>query len=596
MDEKQRSILDRNQWLLVGNIVMTEDFFQVLRAENVLPDTMIRDVQAKTTQYERNTKLLETLRLRGGDVYRKFRHVLYLTGHLLLADHLYGEEIETKLLRADEVFGKFPKIFNHVSDDTKSKLLKYLETKVKERAITNAWLTSGQERSEVLEAKKIHYDAEKDYRIKLETKTRKMTQLKDELSRLKEEIKSKDEEIVCLKREIVDMQRRFKQDLAKQTRFNAANNHSIIQLRERFENFNERVKTVNIAIRQFLETEHDDIQEDADNIKISVLERNVRKLIQLARTNIENTSSSISEKEAVLNLLRTSTRHKQHTLSEIVQQYVEKQERAKMTLANELEQLLTAVRGPKSKLTYKTKTDLKFLKTQMSILREEVEHMKKKIEWKDAQISDLIKEKSCTVDQDHDHIPQNPSSRYVTFPRLSVSSLQRDSPDSSKEIERVYQQFDRFNKEACSPPPNHSRRRRGSLAEVDLERGRSPSPVHSNRRNTRLETSDLDLFGSSVQFRRSVTDIGSTSLQSLSSFSSSSIDKASTPRHTSDMNDKIKLDLKRRRESRPEPEAEYVREGRRPSLAELITIYESANDENQEENATNKKLPVLQES
>ena len=196
-----------------------------------------------------------------------------------------------------------------------------------------------------------------------------MVQMKDELRRMKEEIKTKDKEIVGLKKEMVDNQAAFKQDLAKQTRFNAANNNSIIQLRDRYDNFNERVRTVNVAIRQFLEAEQEDLEEDVENIKISVLERNVRKLIQLARTNIENTSSIITEKEAVLNLLRTSSRHKKHTLPEIVQKYVEKQERAKMALANELEVLLTCIKGPKFKLTYKTKSDLKYLKSQMSMLR-----------------------------------------------------------------------------------------------------------------------------------------------------------------------------------------------------------------------------------
>jgi hypothetical protein len=197
----------------------------------------------------------------------------------------------------------------------------------------------------------------------------KMAQMKEELQRLKEDIKSKDGEIVRLKKEIVENQTMFKQDLAKQTRFNAANNNSIIQLRDRYDNFNERVRTVNIAIRQFLEAEQEDIEEDVENIKISVLERNVRRLIQLARTNIEHTSSSMNEKEAVVSLLRTSSRHKKHSLPDIVKQYVEKQERAKMALANELETLLTCIRGPKFKLTYKTKSDLKFLKSQMSMLR-----------------------------------------------------------------------------------------------------------------------------------------------------------------------------------------------------------------------------------
>ena len=48
-------------------------------------------LQSKPTREERNERLLETLQLRGGDAYRKFRHVLYLTGHSFLADHLYGE-------------------------------------------------------------------------------------------------------------------------------------------------------------------------------------------------------------------------------------------------------------------------------------------------------------------------------------------------------------------------------------------------------------------------------------------------------------------------------------------------------------------------
>lgn len=68
------------------------------------------------------------------------------------------------------------------------------------------------------------------------------------------------------------------------------------------------------------------------------------------------------------------------------------------------------------------------------------------------------------------------------------------------------------------------------------------------------------------------------------------------------MNDKIKLDLKRRRETKAEtPEADYVREGRRPSLAELITIYESTSDGNQADDSQveeipDTRLPVLQES
>lgn len=73
-----------------GNIFINlyQVYLLVLTSSSI---TFLAIFQDKKSQYERNAKLLETLRLRGGDSYQKFRHVLYLTGHQLLADHLYGE-------------------------------------------------------------------------------------------------------------------------------------------------------------------------------------------------------------------------------------------------------------------------------------------------------------------------------------------------------------------------------------------------------------------------------------------------------------------------------------------------------------------------
>lgn len=168
------------------------------------------------------------------------------------------------------------------------------------------------------------------------------------------------------------MQKSFKEELAKQSRFNAANNHSIMQLRERFDSFNERVRGVNLALRRFLEPENQaDIEDDPDNVKLSVLERNVRKLVQVARTNLESSTSNVTEKEAVLSILKTSSRNKTQTLPEIVQQYVDKQEKGKAALAKELDLILDIVRGQKftAKVSAKPKTDLKWLRSQIAMLR-----------------------------------------------------------------------------------------------------------------------------------------------------------------------------------------------------------------------------------
>lgn len=168
------------------------------------------------------------------------------------------------------------------------------------------------------------------------------------------------------------MQRTFKDDLSKQSRFNAANNNSIMQLRERFDSFNERVRSVNVDVRRFLEPEHlHEIDEDPDNVKMSLLERNVRKLIQVAKANVDSTSSNVTEKETVLSILKTTAKNKTQTLSEIVQQYVDKQEKGKAALAKGLGHVLDIVRGSKftAKVSMKPKTDLKWLKSQVAILR-----------------------------------------------------------------------------------------------------------------------------------------------------------------------------------------------------------------------------------
>ena len=45
MEEKEKEILDRNYHLLVHNIILTEEFYNQLRWNQVLPDSMIDDIQ-----------------------------------------------------------------------------------------------------------------------------------------------------------------------------------------------------------------------------------------------------------------------------------------------------------------------------------------------------------------------------------------------------------------------------------------------------------------------------------------------------------------------------------------------------------------------
>ena len=169
------------------------------------------------------------------------------------------------------------------------------------------------------------------------------------------------------------MKQDFKDELNKQTRFNAANNSSVIQLRERFDSFSERIKILNVTVKEFLADEGDDNNNDEEKyLKMSTLEQNVRKLLRLARENEENTSSSIMERDAVLRMLKTSSRQKHQPLSEVVKSYIEKQEKGKLGLYHELEKMLEITRGKRN--TGKTysipeQIDMKLLKSQAATLR-----------------------------------------------------------------------------------------------------------------------------------------------------------------------------------------------------------------------------------
>ena len=179
-------------------------------------------------------------------------------------------------------------------------------------------------------------------------------------------------EIHTIQKEIDEMKENFKNDLATQTRFNAANNHSIIQLRQRFDIFNERVQFLNVTVKEFLEEAEEDSETDRNNYKISLLEENVRKLLHFARTNVEHASSNLMERDAVLRMLKTSAKQKHQTLSEVVRVYIDKQERGKMALFHEVERLLEIVRGKKTtgkRQSTPQQVDLKLLKTQVATLR-----------------------------------------------------------------------------------------------------------------------------------------------------------------------------------------------------------------------------------
>jgi hypothetical protein len=108
-------------------------------------------------------------------------------------------EADIKVLKPEDVFGKYPSMFNKVPDETKIKFIKTIESKVgleyidifvylqqklfsllfllkiffrkvKEKSLLNTWVRNPEERTEILETRRASFETEKILRFKLENK------------------------------------------------------------------------------------------------------------------------------------------------------------------------------------------------------------------------------------------------------------------------------------------------------------------------------------------------------------------------------------------------------------------------------------------
>ncbi|XP_069136251.1 putative leucine-rich repeat-containing protein DDB_G0290503 [Argopecten irradians] len=394
MDEKEKDIIDRNSELLVRNIVLTPEFYDLLQTYNVLPVTMVTDIKARKSRDDRNRRLLKTIKLRGCDSYRKLRHVLSLTGHAFLADHLHEEETDTKLLRSEDFFGKFPTIFNHVSDDIKTKLIQYLETKLKEKMLVNAWVNSALERSEILESRKLEFEHERELRTKLEKCKRQLSRAADDLASAKEELRQNRLEMRVQMKEVEESEKKFKHELGVQSRFNAANNNSVLRLTEQFSAVNTKIRQLNGLVQTFLrinvasESEEDMVP----GAMLKSLESNIRLMMDKVDQNAETLNRSSSERSDILSMLKKPLT-KTEPLSEIMRKHVEKENKIKLSICRELEKMAESLRdGTGNTGSVTSTTDLRLMRNMIATFRVEAEHIRKKLNWKDTQISELVEE------------------------------------------------------------------------------------------------------------------------------------------------------------------------------------------------------------
>jgi hypothetical protein len=291
--------------------------------------------------------------------------------------------------------------------------------------------------------------------------------LKNELTALEEKVKKNELEIEALERERDGARKRYKAELSVQARFNSANNNSILRLREKFVSFNEKIKSLNSLIEQFLSGNQSEYDYDQENVKMSRLEENVHTILDLVKEQQDAVESKAAERETVLALLKKST-NINDPLSDIVKRHLERDEKAKSIVNKETEKLVDILRKPaKQQIRNKPNTgvDMKHLGNMVATVRVEVEHLKKKLDWKDDQITDLIKE-TMMLRQIQTNQVMSENTENKTSKGAIVISSPVSSPDSMYQMELTYKNYDEYIASNPTLPNRHPRR--GSLADVDL--------------------------------------------------------------------------------------------------------------------------------
>lgn len=263
-------------------------------------------------------------------------------------------------------------------------------------------------------------------------------QISDEVRKLNEELRKRNIELELIKREENERKKAYKSELSVQAKFNAANSNSLLKLKDRFTSFNGKIKAINILLKSFLGEGSHVSSEEADNVKLTVLEHNVKLVIEKARENRDTTQDILDEKQSIYRLLNTFPK-KEEPLSDTVRKYLAKEDRGKKSLVKELDRLKATLGGPSKYGSPDTVTDLKLLSNIVATVRVEIEHLQKKLHWKENQISNLLDE-ITSLKQNSPSSPETP----VMQTASSQSESPPSTPESTYEMQQAYENFDDY--------------------------------------------------------------------------------------------------------------------------------------------------------
>ncbi|XP_064612487.1 putative leucine-rich repeat-containing protein DDB_G0290503 [Liolophura sinensis] len=463
LDEQHKKILDANRYLLVKNVIhtpelharllsdkvvtetMLRDIQNVIHtpelharllSDKVVTETMLRDIQEGKTQQEQNERLINVLKLRNKNAFRKFTYILLFTGHSLLADFLHDEDKPgTQYVNAGEIERRIPSVASCLGLDDMKRLCHYVESKIKGAIAKKTWNASEREKDRIEEIRKEHYHQEEEKQRSLERCQQKVSELESRLEQAFKDTEDKDQKIKELKTTISQSELDHKENLSKQMRFNTANNSTITKLSERLAQYARHVTELTTKLQQSMGEilkDHDvevtytygsgilgdgNKGKPEDRRKMAELDSVISLLLRVAQNfshdikEVETTRTK--EKDTILALLGTNPREKDLSTTDALRMFINKENKEKQHLLRDIQTISAALKedkGTKSQNEFKpggvtfegvatsplsagnVTFDFRSLRSTLGMLREEIQHISKRLQWKEAQMKALEEE------------------------------------------------------------------------------------------------------------------------------------------------------------------------------------------------------------
>lgn len=246
---------------------------------------------------------------------------------------------------------------------------------------------------------------------------------------------NKEQKIKELKSTISQSEVDHKESLSKQIRFNTANNSTITKLSERLAQFSRHVTELTSKLQQSMGEilkDHDvevtytygsGILSDGnkgkpeDRRKMAELDSVISLLLRVAQNFShdikEAESTRTKEKDTILALLGTNPREKDVSITDALRMFINKENKEKQHLLRDIQAISATLKedkGTKSQNEFKpagvtfegvstsaisagnVTFDSRLLRTTLGMLREEIQHISKRLQWKEAQIKALEEE------------------------------------------------------------------------------------------------------------------------------------------------------------------------------------------------------------